>query len=443
MNVFANPLRLLLTVCSLVFLPGAFAAVTVDVSADREDALYEAGEEVTFTITAKDGAKTLDWGDIHWVLSRGGYETLSQGDGTLSGGKGLQVKGTLEGPGFLLLTATFTGSDGKKISAYGGAGFSPLEIEPSMDAPADFDEFWEAQKAALAKIPMDVTRVKQKMTGPDDDKGLEVYDVKVQCEKDGPPVSGYFAKPEKAAPKSLPAVLFVHGAGVRSSSLGNALTGARHGFLSMDINAHGSENGKPTEFYEELKTGALKNYTHRGRESRDEIYFRGMFIRMIRAIDFLTSQPEWDGQVMAVVGHSQGGLQALVAGGLDERVTFIASGVPAGCDHTGMKANRISGWPKIVPIVDGKPDPKVLEASRYIDAVNFARRCEADAILSVGFIDRTCPPTSVYAAYNVLKGKKEMLNEPKMGHARPKPVERAFWDALMIHVEATRGAAVN
>ncbi|MEC5127877.1 acetylxylan esterase [Verrucomicrobiales bacterium BCK34] len=435
MKSIVNPVQFLLALCSLIVLPDSFAALTVDVSTDREEALYEKGDEVTFTVTAKEGDKNLDRGDVHWVLSRGGYETLSRGNGSLEGGKGFQVKGSLGGPGFLLLTATVTGTDGKKVSAFGGAGFSPLEIEPSMDAPADFDEFWAAQKAALAEIPMEVESESEKTA----EEGIEAYDVKIQCEKEGAPVSGYFAKPEKAAANSLPAVLFVHGAGVRSSSLSTAMSGARDGFLSMDINAHGSENGKPAEFYEDLKAGSLKNYTHMGRGSRDDIYFRGMFVRLMRAIDFLTSQPEWDGQVMAVVGHSQGGLQALVAGGLDERVTFIASGVPAGCDHTGMMVNRISGWPKIVPIVDGKPDPKVIEASRYIDAVNFARRCKAEAILSVGFIDRTCPPTSVYAAYNVLAGKKEMINEPKMGHARPKPVEEAFWDALKAHVVATKG----
>ena len=34
-----------------------------------------------------------------------------------------------------------------------------------------------------------------------------------------------------------------------------------------------------------------------------------------------------------MVGVSQGGLQAIVAAGLDERVTFFTAGVPAGCDH--------------------------------------------------------------------------------------------------------------
>lgn len=35
--------------------------------------------------------------------------------------------------------------------------------------------------------------------------------------------------------------------------------------------------------------------------------FKGMFHRLVRAIGFLAAQPEWGGQVVAVVGHSQDG----------------------------------------------------------------------------------------------------------------------------------------
>ncbi|MDP6446976.1 MAG: hypothetical protein QF805_24495, partial [Pirellulaceae bacterium] len=57
----------------------------------------------------------------------------------------------------------------------------------------------------------------------------------------------------------------------------------------------------------------------------------------------------------------------------DVRVTIIAAGVPAICDHSGQAAGRVNGWPKLVPTDDeGKPNPKILQASRYVDAVNFA-----------------------------------------------------------------------
>ena len=120
-----------------------------------------------------------------------------------------------------------------------------------------------------------------------------------------------------------------------------------------------------------------------------------------------------NGKVLVVTGSSQGGGQSIVAGGLDSRVTCIAASVPALCDHTGRAIGRINGWPKLVPTNRyGRPDPKVLEVSRYFDAVNFAARCKADAIVSAGFIDPTCPPTTNYAAYNQLKGSiKQMVNE--------------------------------
>jgi len=161
-----------------------------------------------------------------------------------------------------------------------------------------------------------------------------------------------------------------------------------------------------------------------------------MFLRLVRAIDFLTSQPEWDGKTVIVIGHSQGGGQALAAGGIDSRVTCIAAGVPAICDHSGRAGDRINGWPKLVPNgSDGRPDPQILDASRYVDAVNFASRSKADAILSVGFIDTVCPPSSCYAAFNALQGTKKMLNEPLMGHAAPGHIQTTFLQFVQDHVK--------
>ena len=36
--------------------------------------------------------------------------------------------------------------------------------------------------------------------------------------------------------------------------------------------------------------------------------------------------------------------------------------------------------------------------------------------MSCGFIDTTCSPASVYAAYNQLKGTKQMIHVPLEGH---------------------------
>jgi cephalosporin-C deacetylase-like acetyl esterase len=228
----------------------------------------------------------------------------------------------------------------------------------------------------------------------------------------GAPVSGYLARPKGAAAKSLPVLLTVHGAGVVSSN--KQVDEAAKGLLALDINAHGILNGQPKAYYEDLAKGQLNDYPNRGRESRETYYFLGMYLRLIRAMDFLTAQPEWNGKELIVYGTSQGGGQSIVAAGLDARVTAFAANVPAMCEHT----SRVCGWPRLIPRdAAGVPDPRVLETARYFDAMNFATRTKADAVFSVGFVDDVCRPTSVYAAYNNVPGRKRIINEPRMNHA--------------------------
>lgn len=432
---------LLLIVATAVVPARAVAqAYRLKVVTDRSEAIYATGERATFQVTVTQGEKPVSAGKVTYkiddfVAGRPASSEYPQGVLKLEG-KTASISVKSDKPGFLRCQVTFQTPEKKTLRAVASAAFSPLKIGPSLPVPDDFDAFWAKQKKLLAEVPMEakLTPVKQA------NAAIECFDVQLQC-LGGAPVSGYFGKPKNAKPKSLPAILWVHGAGVRSSSMGTTVTGANAGMLSMDINAHGIANGKPAAFYKELTAGRLKNYRYAGRESREQSYFRGMYLRLVRAIDFLTAQPEWDGKIVAVIGHSQGGGQSLVAGGLDDRVTMIATGVPAICDHSGRVADRINGWPKLVPSdVDGKPDATILQAARYVDAVNFASRCRADAIMSVGFIDPVCPPSSCYAAYNNLKGDKQVINEPLMSHAAPAPIKEAFFKRILQHIEQSKSA---
>src|SRR5690606_6412845 len=158
----------------------------------------------------------------------------------------------------------YTPSKGKPIKAAVGAGFSVTEIEPSLPVPDDFDAYWAEQKRQLAEVAADAT-----LTPVDQaNDSIESYDVQVPC-PGRPAVSGYFCKPKQAKPKSLPAILWVHGAGVRSSGLATAAKGAAAGMLSMDMNAHGIPNGKPAAYYAELSAGPLRSYRNAGNQSRD------------------------------------------------------------------------------------------------------------------------------------------------------------------------------
>jgi len=84
-----------------------------------------------------------------------------------------------------------------------------------------------------------------------------------------------------------------------------------------------------------------------------------------------------DGKIRRVVRHAKG-RTALVAGGLDPRFTFIASGVPAICDHSGRAAGPSTGWPNLCLTARRQPDPRILEASRT-STPGLREPCQAEA----------------------------------------------------------------
>lgn len=422
-------LSLALSSCLLAAEPGYKLLVVTE----PPDAIYTVGQPAKFLVTLKKGDQPVSEADVVCTIDKDGMPPVTEQRLTLDKGTAT-IEGTLGEPGFLRCRVTCAGQDTQVLTATAGAAFDPLKIPPSLPVPEDFDAFWTQQKGRLATVPMEpkLTPVKSPVDG------IECFDTEISCLPPRP-VSGYFARPTGAASQSLPAILTVHGAGVRSSSLGAAGGSAkRFHALAMDINAHGIANGEPDAFYQDLAAGELKDYRSAGREDREKCYFLGMFLRLVRAMEFLTSQPEWDGKVLIVKGSSQGGGQAIAAAGLDPRVTFISAGVPAICDHTGKAVGRINGWPKLVPDTDGKPDPQILQVARYFDSMNFATRAKAEAIFSVGFIDGTCAPTSVYAAYNNLPGKKQIVNEPLMGHSGSPNLERATEAAIIQHIAAKK-----
>lgn len=224
--------------------------------------------------------------------------------------------------------------------------------------------------------------------------------------------------------------------------MGQAICWANEGMLALDINVHGLPNGMPEEYYANLREGELKDYPFKGCASRDNSYFLGMYLRLIRSIDSLASHPLWDGKTLVVYGASQGGLLAIVAAGLDERVSLVVAGVPAMCDPTGFIAGRMDGAFFVVSrslTPDGSLKPDIMNVSRYFAAANFAARAKVPAQFTVGFIDHSCPPSLVYSAYNMIQAPKQIHNGPTSGHALTTDSRAIMRNAVLRHRSRLEG----
>ena len=150
-----------------------------------------------------------------------------------------------------------------------------------------------------------------------------------------------------------------------------------------------------------------------------------MYLRIIRSIDFLTSQPEWDGKRILVIGESQGGGQALVAAGLDHRVSAVVATVPAMCDWGGFLIGRKDSWP--YPY-SSSYDKNIMQLTLpYFDAAHLLKGSKATIVAEIGLIDQTCLSSAVYAAINQAKGTKLILAVPYRAHHLTQETYREIW----------------
>jgi cephalosporin-C deacetylase-like acetyl esterase len=149
--------------------------------------------------------------------------------------------------------------------------------------------------------------------------------------------------------------------------------------------------------------GKLDNYAYWGVWNQHKYYYKGVITRIMRALEYVKSLPEWDGKNLLVYGASQGGTQSIVAAALDPQVTYCHAGVPALCDHNATYADRTPGWPCVVRMEKGKLNSEkkwFMVVLNYYDVAHFAKRVKCEISVSAGLLDHTCSPTSVMAAYN-------------------------------------------
>ena len=323
--------------------------------------------------------------------------------------------------------------DPKSFSAVGFV-VAPEEFRPGFGEPADFVGFWQEQvqmmRASEMKVtltPVDIPDNRQKYRGK-----VDVYDLEISMHE-GNPVRAYIAWPKDAGPGSCGILICPHGSGVRTSNLNNAISRADNlHAIVIDINAHGILNGKDDAYYDALSKGELKDYRTKKLLRREDCYFRLMYLRMQRALDFACKLKQWDGKRVALDGTSQGGGQSAALAGLDPRVGFVSLQVPALTDIGGPLAGHRGSWPYYGKFNEAR-DGDYLNVLPYYDAVNFLRHYNGILFVEAGLIDTTCPAECVYSAYNVAASPdKTIATNPYRQHG-----EKHLWEDNYAHWRET------
>lgn len=381
---------------------------------DHADWLYKTGEDAIIELQLYRYGIPQDGVTVSYTLAVDMLNPSEAGSVVLKNGRTKVNIGTMKQPGFKDCVFGVE-IDGRKYNHHVKVGFSPEKLQPATKLPVDFDDFWDKELKSLAKVPLKYTI--KPIPAYSTDK-IDCYLVKLDVTSRGQAIYGYLTRPK--ADGKYPVVLCPPGAGVKTiKEPMRRKYYAEEGCIRFEIEIHGLNPELDASTFKEISNAfnsRENGYLSNGLETRENYYMKRVYLGCVRAIDFLTSLPAWDGKNVAVQGGSQGGALAIVTAGLDKRVTACVANHPALSDMIGYAVGGTGGYPHFSNGKNITLTKSMINTLAYYDVVNFARKITCPVRLTWGYNDNTCPPTTSYMVYNVMDCPKEALITPINEH---------------------------
>lgn len=288
---------------------------------------------------------------------------------------------------------------------------------PPLEEPADFDAFWTLTLAEANRFQLSPTfqAVDYYL------RALETFDVTFNG-YNGQPIKGWLILPRQRE-GALPCILeFIGYGGGRGFPL-DWLVWASSGFAHfvMDTRGQGStwRQGDTPDIQTEGSNAHYPGFMTLGVLDPKTYYYRRVFTDAARAVQAARSHPAVDSRHIAVTGGSQGGGIALAVSALVPDIQVTMPDVPFLCHY--RRATELVDTPPYNEIsryckTHRDKVETVFRTLSYFDGVNFAVRARAQAFFSTALMDDTCPPSTVFAAYNHYAGPKQIQIWPYNQH---------------------------
>jgi len=279
--------------------------------------------------------------------------------------------------------------------------------KPDRGEPADFDNFWQRSIEEARKHPLEA------VFSPADCgiTEFETYDV-TYSGYGGQRIKGWFMHPKRQG--NFPCVVEFIGYGGGRGLPMDWLTfpAAGYAHFVMDTRGQGSSwrNGDTPDPEPDGSSPHYPGFMTKGILDPKAYYYRRVYIDAVRAIEAARSHERVNPDRIALNGGSQGGGITIAAAGLVPDVAAAMPDVPFLCN-----------FKRATSITDSYPYQEIVKfcsnQRQHVDQVfETLNYFEARALFSVAQMDGTCPPSTVYAAYNWWKGKKEIRSYPFNNH---------------------------
>jgi cephalosporin-C deacetylase len=273
--------------------------------------------------------------------------------------------------------------------------------------PEDLRQFWDATIREARAFPLDAS------FEPVDNylSVIDTFDVTF-AGYGGAPVRGWLHLPAHREPgAALPVVVqyvgYSGGRGLVNQDTRWAQAGYAHFIMDTRGQGYGGTLGETPDPHPSAGDVAHAGLMTRGLGSREDYYYRRVYVDAFRAVEAAQSHPAVDPSKVVLAGVSQGGGIVVATAGLAAgRLDGVIAALP--------DVPFLQDFPRAIDITPRGPYPEIalflarhrdrydaaLAVLRYFDGVNLARWATVPALYSAAQMDDICPPSTVFASFN-------------------------------------------
>lgn len=290
--------------------------------------------------------------------------------------------------------------------------------------PADFDAYWDE---ALREMGAVDARVELRPNATLSTRAAECFDLWFTG-VGGSRIYAKYLRPREAAGR-LPAVVQFHGYSGNSGDWSQKLGYVADGFCVAAMDCRGQ--GGRSEDRGSVSGNTLRGHIIRGLDESDprKLLYRSIFLDAAQLAGIVMGFPEVDPNRVGAMGISQGGALTLACAALEPRIKRAAPVYPFLTDYQRVWEMDLAVEAfEELRLYLRKFDPRhermkdMFTKLGYIDIQFLAERIRSSVLMYTGLMDKICPPSIQFAAYNRILGEKRMVIYPDFGH-EPLPDE--------------------
>ncbi|MGH7997767.1 MAG: alpha/beta fold hydrolase [Opitutaceae bacterium] len=285
--------------------------------------------------------------------------------------------------------------------------------------PSDFDAYWDRSIEEMRTLD---ARVELRPSAEIAPAAAECFDLWFDG-VGGARVYAKYLRPRGARSGKRPAILFFHGYSMNSGDWTDNLAWVSQGFCvaALDCRGQGGRSDDPGG----VRGTTLRGHIIRGLDDPDpkKLLFRSIFLDTAQLARIVMGFAEVDPDRVGAAGASQGGALTLACAALEPRIRRAAPVYPFLCDYRRVwDMDLTEGAYEELQYYFRRLDPRhereeaVFGKLGYIDCQHLAPRIRAEVLMFTGLMDRICPPSTQFSAYNKIPSKKDMVLYPDFGH---------------------------